>query len=205
MKHKNLNLANAITTSRILFMPFLFMFVIQENRNAFLAGYIIVGSTDFLDGFIARKLNQVTKLGKMLDSIADIFFYIPTAWFLMVLYPQYIMPNILWLISAFLVYITSFVISIIKVGKPIMMHTSLLRFNAVLVFAMVILSYFMNTTYLLTFILINFMIGFFESILIFIRFGHVDVDTKSIFTLIKRQKLLEIKPEDFIPKSKSTL
>jgi phosphatidylglycerophosphate synthase len=205
MKNKNLNLANAITVSRIVFMPFLFMFVIQENRNAFLAGYIIVGSTDFLDGFIARKLNQVTKLGKMLDSIADIFFYIPTAWFLMVLYPQYIMPNVLWLIGAFLVYFTSFIVSIIKVGKPIMMHTSLLRFNAVLVFAMVILSYFMNTTYLLTFILINFMIGFFESILIFIRFGHVDVDTKSIFTLIKRQKLLELKPEDFIPKSKRTL
>jgi phosphatidylglycerophosphate synthase len=205
MKNKNLNLANAITVSRIIFMPFLFMFVIQENRNAFLAGYIIVGSTDFLDGFIARKLNQVTKLGKMLDSIADIFFYIPTAWFLMVLYPQYIMPNVLWLIGAFLVYFTSFIVSIIKVGKPIMMHTSLLRFNAVLVFAMVILSYFMNTTYLLTFILINFMIGFFESILIFIRFGHVDVDTKSIFTLIKRQKLLELKPEDFIPKSKRTL
>jgi phosphatidylglycerophosphate synthase len=205
MKNKNLNLANAITVSRIIFMPFLFMFVIQENRNAFLAGYIIVGSTDFLDGFIARKLNQVTKLGKMLDSIADIFFYIPTAWFLMVLYPQYIMPNILWLIGAFLVYFTSFIVSIIKVGKPIMMHTSLLRFNAVLVFAMVILSYFMNTTYLLTFILINFMIGFFESILIFIRFGHVDVDTKSIFTLIKRQRLLELKPEDFIPKSKRTL
>jgi len=205
MKNKNLNLANAITVSRIIFMPFLFIFVIQENRNAFLAGYIIVGSTDFLDGFIARKLNQVTKLGKMLDSIADIFFYIPTAWFLMVLYPQYIMPNVLWLIGAFLVYFTSFIVSIIKVGKPIMMHTSLLRFNAVLVFAMVILSYFMNTTYLLTFILINFMIGFFESILIFIRFGHVDVDTKSIFTLIKRQKLLDLKPEDFIPKSKRTL
>lgn len=205
MKNKNLNLANAITVSRIIFMPFLFMFVVQENRNAFLAGYIIVGSTDFLDGFIARTFNQVTKLGKMLDSIADIFFYIPTAWFLMVLYPQYITPNILWLIGAFLVYFASFIVSIIKIGKPIMMHTSLLRYNAVLVFAMVILSYFMNTTYLLTFILINFMLGFFESILIFIKFGHADVDTKSIFTLIKRQKLLEITPSDLIPKSKRTL
>jgi phosphatidylglycerophosphate synthase len=205
MKSKNLNLANAITVSRIIFMPFLFLFVIQENRSAFLTGYIIVGSTDFLDGWVARKLNQVTKLGKMLDSIADIFFYIPTAWFLMVLYPQYIMPNILWLIGAFLVYFASFIVSIIKIGKPIMMHTSLLRFNAVLVFSMVILSYFMNTTYLLTFILINFMIGFSESILIFIKFGHVDVDTKSIFTLFKRRKLLNINPSDLIPKSKRTL
>ncbi len=205
MKSKNLNLANAITVSRILLMPFLFMFVVEENRNAFFVGYIIVGSTDFLDGFIARKLNQVTKLGKILDSIADIFFYIPTAWFLMVLYPEYIMPNLLWLVGAFLVYFASFIVSIIKFGKPIMMHTSLLRFNAVLVFSMVILSYFLNTTYLLTFILINFMIGFFESILIFIRFGHVDVDTKSIFTLIKRKKLIDLNPEDFIPKSKRTL
>lgn len=203
MRSKNFNLANSITVSRIILMPFLFLFVTQENRNAFLAGYIVVGSTDFLDGWVARKLNQVTRLGKILDSVADIFFYIPTAWFLFVLYPEIIESNVLWLIGAFLVYFLSFFVSIIRIGKPIMMHTSLLRFNAVLVFSMVILSYFFDTTLLLRFILFLFMVGFMESILIFIRFGHVDVDTKSIFRLIRMDQDFNINPSDLLPKPKA--
>jgi cardiolipin synthase len=32
---------------------------------------MVAGVTDFLDGYIARKLNQMTKLGKVLDPVAD--------------------------------------------------------------------------------------------------------------------------------------
>lgn len=35
---------------------------------------IIAGATDYLDGILARKLNQVTKLGEILDQFSDLFF-----------------------------------------------------------------------------------------------------------------------------------
>ncbi len=46
---------------------------IQIQLNYIIAGvfFIIASLTDFLDGYLARKNNQVTDLGKMLDAIAD--------------------------------------------------------------------------------------------------------------------------------------
>ncbi len=54
----------------ILIIPFTVFFICEDYR---LSGIIIVisGITDFLDGFIARKFNQISKLGKCLDPIAD--------------------------------------------------------------------------------------------------------------------------------------
>jgi phosphatidylglycerophosphate synthase len=183
-----LNPANILTFSRVLFLPLLYLFVLLDLRIAFLIAFILIGSTDAFDGYIARKFNYVSDLGKMLDSLADIFFYISIVWFLYELFPHVLDANLIILGIAFIVYFASFLVSLIKCGKPIMMHTTLLRFNAVNVYLMVILSFFMDTSLYLTIILIIFMIGFIEEIIIFIKFGQVNPDTKSIFSLINEQK-----------------
>ena len=182
---KRLNVPNAITMSRIVALPFLFGLVIFDFRFAFLIVYLMVGSTDAFDGFFARKLNQVTDFGKMLDSLADLMFYVSSAWFLYKLYPEYLLPNANLLIAFFSLLALSFVVSGILLKKPIMMHTSILRFNAIMVYLLIVSSYFLNTTYFVTFILVLYIIGFIEEILIFIKYGEVDPDTKSILSLIR--------------------
>jgi phosphatidylglycerophosphate synthase len=188
MKKDIFNLANIITLSRLIFLPVLYLFVLLDMRLAFLIAYIIIGSTDFLDGLIARKFNIVTRLGKMLDSIADIPLYISNAFFLYRLYPEFLEPNFLILIIFFIVFFTSFIVSYIKTKKLIMMHTSLLRYNAVLVYFLIISSYFINTSLFVAIVLSIFIIAFIEEIIIFIKFGQVDPDTKSIFVLLKNKK-----------------
>jgi phosphatidylglycerophosphate synthase len=188
MKKEYFNIPNLLSSARLFFLPILFYFVLTDMRLSFLIGFILIGSTDFFDGLIAKKFNLQTDLGKLLDSVADIFFYFSTCWFFFVLYPEYLIPNTGLLIAFFAVYISSFIVSFIRIKKPIQMHTSILRYNAVLVYALIILSYFMNTTYFVSLILSVFIIGFIEEIWIFIKFGHVDVDTKSIFCLFKEQK-----------------
>jgi CDP-diacylglycerol--glycerol-3-phosphate 3-phosphatidyltransferase len=66
-----LNVANGLSLLRILFAP-LFMYMVFTDRYlAAVAVLIIATLSDFLDGQIARIWNMQTRVGKMLDPIAD--------------------------------------------------------------------------------------------------------------------------------------
>jgi phosphatidylglycerophosphate synthase len=183
MKREYLTVPNVLSLSRLILLPMLFMFVITGQDLAFLISFIIIGSTDFFDGYIARKFDQKTEIGKTLDSLADLFFYLSCAWFLYRLYPHYLEPNNQLLFVFFGLLALSFLISGILLKKPILMHTFLFKLNAVLVYLLIIFSYFTNTTYFIAFILVVYIIGFIEEIIIFIKYGEVDPDTMSVFSL----------------------
>lgn len=187
-KKENLTVPNFLSLSRIVFLPILYIFAIKELRLAFLIAYIILGLTDFFDGIIARRFNQKSPIGSQMDSIADAPFYISTAYFIYKLYPDYIAPNMTLLIIGLSVVALSFIISAVLFKKPVMMHTSIMRLPSLLVFFFIVFSYFMNTTYFLSAILIIYIIGFLEEIIIFFKFGLVDPDSKSIYHIIKGKK-----------------
>lgn len=72
-----LNLPNKITISRIVLIPLVIFFYLASfipyNIGKFVALFVfmLAAYTDHLDGYLARKNNQVTNLGKFLDPIAD--------------------------------------------------------------------------------------------------------------------------------------
>ncbi|MDC0482570.1 CDP-diacylglycerol--glycerol-3-phosphate 3-phosphatidyltransferase [Gammaproteobacteria bacterium] len=66
--------ANQITILRIFLIPVMVLvfFLNQENPRYYLTSiFFIAAITDYLDGYLARKLKQVSKLGKFLDPVAD--------------------------------------------------------------------------------------------------------------------------------------
>jgi CDP-diacylglycerol---glycerol-3-phosphate 3-phosphatidyltransferase len=68
------NLPIGLTLTRIVAVPLLIVFLISSSRvhAVIAAGIFIVASlTDWLDGMVARRRNQVTTLGTLLDPIAD--------------------------------------------------------------------------------------------------------------------------------------
>ena len=68
------NLPNAITLVRIAAIPIFLFFTFEESRvNSFIAAlvYTATAGTDFLDGWLARRKNLVTVIGKFLDPLAD--------------------------------------------------------------------------------------------------------------------------------------
>ena len=66
-----INIPNALTVVRILLLPVVvWRFVIGDATGALIA-YLAAMLTDALDGIIARKFNQITALGKLLDPLAD--------------------------------------------------------------------------------------------------------------------------------------
>ena len=65
------NIPNALSLLRIALVPvFLLLYLARLDRWAF-AVLVLSGLTDALDGFIARRFNQITDCGKLLDPISD--------------------------------------------------------------------------------------------------------------------------------------
>ncbi|MCL0040343.1 CDP-diacylglycerol--glycerol-3-phosphate 3-phosphatidyltransferase [Thermodesulfovibrionales bacterium] len=75
MSATRLNVPTILTFSRIFLIPF---FIIATPLNPFLGAsiFLVASVTDLLDGYLARKLDQVTKFGIILDPIADKFLII---------------------------------------------------------------------------------------------------------------------------------
>jgi CDP-diacylglycerol--glycerol-3-phosphate 3-phosphatidyltransferase len=78
-----MNLPNFLTIARIFFVPVLVAALVEQNLSFHLGGVVITNDllalgiflcaagTDLLDGYLARKLGQVTTIGMLLDPIAD--------------------------------------------------------------------------------------------------------------------------------------
>jgi CDP-diacylglycerol--glycerol-3-phosphate 3-phosphatidyltransferase len=69
-----MNLPIALTLFRIVVVPFIVVFVISSDRVwVLIAAVIFVAAslTDWLDGRLARRRNQVTRFGTLLDPVAD--------------------------------------------------------------------------------------------------------------------------------------
>lgn len=70
-----MNLANKLTTFRVMCIPFFVFFMLTDfvkySNFIALAIFAIASLTDFLDGMIARKNNWVTNFGKFMDPLAD--------------------------------------------------------------------------------------------------------------------------------------
>lgn len=70
----SLNLANSITLVRIGMTPVLVVMLMSPGRGMSLAAaliFLVVCATDWLDGYLARRMGIITNLGKFLDPLAD--------------------------------------------------------------------------------------------------------------------------------------
>jgi len=73
-KREIFNLPNCITMLRVGVIPILFLLLLDPGRTLSLVIavlFILAALTDLLDGYVARRYNIVTKMGKLMDPIAD--------------------------------------------------------------------------------------------------------------------------------------
>lgn len=69
-----INLPIALTMLRVTLIPAVALFVVQHHYRLALAAFLVASISDVLDGWLARRWNQVTALGIVLDPIVDIVF-----------------------------------------------------------------------------------------------------------------------------------
>ena len=93
--------ANKLTILRVLMIPVMILFVYIEGLKKdigflglsygqflFAIFFVIASLTDMLDGYVARKYNQITTFGKFLDPIADKVLVVTAFLYLMLISPD---------------------------------------------------------------------------------------------------------------------
>jgi CDP-diacylglycerol--glycerol-3-phosphate 3-phosphatidyltransferase len=66
-----MNTANLLSFSRLLLAPLIPFYFARKNLYGVLIIWFLAALTDFLDGRVARKLGEISELGKILDPVAD--------------------------------------------------------------------------------------------------------------------------------------
>ena len=116
-KKEYLTIPNILSLSRIVLLPILFVFISLRMYLTFTVAYAILGMTDMFDGMIARRFNMETDIGKLLDSIADMVFFLSSAYFIHILYTDFLSPNMTLFFVFIGIMLLSFVVSYIRCGK----------------------------------------------------------------------------------------
>lgn len=117
-----MNTPNKITLARILLIPLIVFFYLADfipyARLVATILFIVACLTDFVDGHLARKTNQVTDLGKFFDSIADKVL-ISTGLILICAVPVFqggpaVFPNWLGVICVVIILAREFIVSALR-------------------------------------------------------------------------------------------
>lgn len=64
-------LPNLLTAARLALAPYLFLLMFQHRYSTIIPIFILIGITDVVDGFLARRFHASSRLGAYLDPIAD--------------------------------------------------------------------------------------------------------------------------------------
>ena len=112
------NLPNAVSFIRILIAPVLFYFAFTQRPMWFLAGLLVSGFTDVLDGFLARTLNQITAMGSRLDSWGDFTIYSTMAICAWILWPEIVIQEL-----------ASYIVIVVSITSPVIV--GLIKFRTI--------------------------------------------------------------------------
>jgi len=123
-------LPNAISLARLLATPVLAWAAATEQRGLFRWLLLACILSDILDGWIARTFDLKSKLGAMLDSIADLALVLAAYSSLWLLERELVRSHAAILACAAGLYLGEILVALLRYGKPSSFHTLLVRLAA---------------------------------------------------------------------------
>ncbi|MDG1819270.1 MAG: CDP-alcohol phosphatidyltransferase family protein [Porticoccaceae bacterium] len=114
---------NMLSMTRLVLVPVLIGLAINTKAQAFLMVLAVSLLSDVFDGYLARKLNQITDLGAKLDSWGDVLTYGAMILGLYWIWPEVFAEQLWFLIAATLSFIVPVVHAMNKFGEYPSYHT----------------------------------------------------------------------------------
>src|SRR6202165_3738618 len=109
-----MRVADALTGTRLMLIPVLWSAALYGNGRLVGVGLLVAGATDFLDGYLARRLGQESRSGARLDSLADNLLLISAVAWIQLLHPELLRASTLLVVTAFGLYLASLAVGLVK-------------------------------------------------------------------------------------------
>lgn len=107
MKNKIITIPNLLSLFRLCLIPlFVWLYCTKKDYQMTAVILLVSGATDIVDGFIARKFNMISDLGKVLDPVADKATQAAMLLCLITRFPRMIVPLVLLVIKELYMGIT---------------------------------------------------------------------------------------------------
>lgn len=181
-------LPNILSISRIILSPLIFF--IKDNKCVLFSFLLIIGLTDILDGYFARKYKKETKFGAKIDGIADIVFFN-----LLVLYSIIFEIDIIIRLKYFILIIILlklfiFILGIIKYKKSGFLHTIGNKISGVIIFIGICFFILTRNSLLLNIGVIISIISSLEELIIIIIGREYNENIKGIWEINKKEIII---------------
>jgi phosphatidylglycerophosphate synthase len=135
------HLPNLISTLRLLCAPVLVWLTAQGLAGAFAWVLIVAWLSDLADGWLARSFGWVSRLGAMLDSVADIALTLATLYGIWIFHNEVFVVHgwLIWLV--FGLWVTVNAVALARYGRPASFHSRLAQVGMAL-FGVFVLTLF---------------------------------------------------------------
>lgn len=127
MNLKKLNTAEWFSLSRIITFPIVIILILMDLRHVTAWFYVIMFSTDFIDGFFAYFYNMEGKRRALLDSVGDILYLLAGLYGFYVFENEFFIEHLNWIVFVALLYVIELAVSLFKYGRPSFFHTYLAK------------------------------------------------------------------------------
>jgi cardiolipin synthase (CMP-forming) len=119
---RRLRIADALSATRLVLTAVLWFAALNGSGRLVGLGLLLAGATDFLDGYLARRLNQTSTHGAQLDSLADSALLISATAWIELLHPEILRENTVLVAVAAGLYLVSLLTSLLKFHRLANLH-----------------------------------------------------------------------------------
>ncbi|MBU1642435.1 CDP-alcohol phosphatidyltransferase family protein, partial [bacterium] len=109
-----MTIPNVLSLARIAAAPFLLLAGYYGSEDLFFILFSLMLISDMLDGYLARKLHQCSKIGSRLDSIGDYLTYLSVPFATWWLWPEIIKAEAFYITAVITLFLLPGIIGLIK-------------------------------------------------------------------------------------------
>ena len=182
-----MTIPNILSLSRIAAAPFLIVASYYGSEKLFFILFSLMLVSDVLDGYIARKLHQCSKIGSKLDSIGDFVTYLSLPLSVWWLWPEIIKAEFAYIVATVLIYLLPGVVALVKFHQPVAYHTWLTKVTAVAISVGIILLLFTKNSLFFHFAIAVLALEAAENILITLILSRPQTNVRSLWHIVRKK------------------